>query len=63
MSFCVSEIKMPRKRVECLRTRGMQYCCDEIVGGSTSECVPSVSLADETGDEEDDNTEYAAKWV
>ena len=63
MELSVSEVKIRRKRVEGLRTRRMQHGCDEVVGGSTSECVLSMSFMDEPSDEEGDNDECAAEWM
>ena len=63
MDLSISKVKMTRKRVESLRTGRMQNGCDEVVGGSASECVLFVSLVDEASDEESDDNEYATKWV
>ena len=63
MDLSIFKVKMTRKGVESLRTRRMQHGCDEVVGGSTSECVLPVSLVDETSDEEDDDNECVVKWL
>ena len=52
-----------RNRVESLRTRGMQYGCDEIGSGSASECMFFVSFVDEASDEKSDDDECETKWV
>ena len=63
MSFCVSEIKMPKKRVECLRTRRVQYGCDEVLNGPPLECTLPVLLVDAPDNEKSDDDECIPNWV
>ena len=60
MGLRVSKVKVSRKRVKGLRTRGMYHSCDEVACGSASECVFLVSLVNEKSDEQDDDNERAA---
>ena len=63
MDLSISKVKMTRKRVESLCTRRMQDGCDEVVGGSASECVFPVLLVNETSDEQDDDNNRAEEWL
>ena len=55
MDFCISKVEVARKRVEGLRTRGMQNGCDKIVSGLASECMFFVAFVDEASNEKSDD--------
>ena len=63
MGLRVSKVKVSRKRVKSLRTRGMHHSCDEVVCGSASECVFPVSLVNETSDEQGNDDNRADEWL
>ena len=61
MDFCISKVEVARKRVERLRTRGMQNSCDKIVSGLASECMFFVAFVDEASNEKSDDDECETK--
>ena len=63
MGLRVSKVKVSRKRVKSLHTRGMHHSCDEVVCGSASECVFPVSLVNETSDEQGNHDNRADKGL